>query len=348
MPTIITIGNTYLKKKGQVRPTDHYEILNINSANGKPVNYAVTFRITEACDLACSYCDWHGGKHYKFESIITSIDRLFEFFQKQKFKAVVFYYHGGEATRHPRVVEILKHIKDKSKETGIVAYNEMQTNLTIGENKLKDIVEHCDLLNITFHYLELKKREYKLRAFNRNFQELINMQQPIHNFDVMLEYVPEEFINEFRESVENYLNYDKIENSEMIYGFGYNQEDYNEKTYAQHLEFYNKYNKTDQQYKIDGKIYTTNQMFRVGLDCTGWWCGAGTESITINGDGNVYNCGIHMTNNVNGQYDTPFTNLVDDKMAINKMAVLYRTGTQCRWDYCGGDFYLEKAKVRPE
>jgi hypothetical protein len=22
--------------------------------------------------------------------------------------------------------------------------------------------------------------------------------------------------------------------------------------------------------------------------------------------------------------------------------VLYKTGTKCRWDYCGGDFYLSR------
>ena len=338
-------GNTYLKKAGKIRPTESYEILQVNNPGKATVNYSVTFRITEACDLACSYCHWNGGRHYDYNSIITSIDRLFDFFQKQKFQSVVFYYHGGEATRHSRVVDILKHIKDKSTETGVIAYNEMQTNLTIKPEKLKEILPYCDLFNTTFHYLELKKRGYKLDAFDTNFKMLMEMGVEIHNLDIMLENLPADCMEDFRTRIELYTSYEKILNSEMIYGFGYNNEDYNEKTLELHYDFYKKFNKTDQLYKIDGKVYTTNEMFKNGLDCTGWWCGAGTESITINGDGNVYNCGIHMTNFIKQHPETPFTNLVTDPLAVNKMSLLFKTGTRCRWDYCGGDFYLEKHKL---
>lgn len=345
--TLRVESNTYLGHVGNIRPKDSYEITQTNQAGGKDVDYSVTFRITEACDLHCSYCHWNGGKHYEYESIITSIDRLFEFFQKQKFRAVVFYYHGGEATRHKRIVDILKHIKARSAATGIIAYNEMQTNLTLKPERLKEILPLCDLLNITFHYLELKNRAHKLDAFMGNFKLLTDMGADIHNFDVMLEYVPEQHLHEFRHLVEHFLTYSKILNSEMIYGFGYNQEEYNKKTEEQHYEFYKRYNKTDQQYTIDGVVYTTNEMFKNGLDCTGWWCGAGLESVFVNGDGNVFNCGIHMTNNVNNvqaYHDPAYTNLVTDPLAVSKLSILQKMGTRCRWNYCGGDFYLEKHK----
>ena len=82
------------------------------------------------------------------------------------------------------------------------------------------------------------------------------------------------------------------------------------------------------------------------MDCRGWHCEAGTTSITVNGDGNVFNCGIHMTNFTNRCIsEKPFTNLVTDKNAVKKLSILHKTGTKCRWNYCGGDFYLERNKI---
>lgn len=339
---------------GQIVPKESYKILHINeNGNGirSTIDYQVTFRITEACDLKCNYCHWHSGAHYKFEDIIFSIDRLFEFFVKQKIKSVLFYYHGGEPTRHPQCLDILKYIHQKGSETGINAYNEMQTNLTLKESKLREILPHCDLFNVSFHYLELKIKN-KLKDFDQNWEILKELQIPIHNMDIMMESVekgdrfhqgkivqiiPEEFYNKIVE----YLKYEKIINSEMIYGFCHYV--YPDEVAEKHMAFYKKYNKTEQKYDIDGKIYTTNDLFKLGIDARGWKCAAGQESITINGDGNVFNCGIHMTNYIRqSTSDLPYTNLVHDKQSIIKMGILFKTGTICRWDYCGGDFYLSR------
>lgn len=127
----------------------------------------------------------------------------------------------------------------------------------------------------------------------------------------------------------------------MIYGFCHYV--YPEDVAEKHMEFYKKHNKTEQRYEIDDKIYTTNDLFKLGVDARGWKCAAGKESITINGDGNVFNCGIHMTNYIRESApEVPYTNLVHDKLAVTKMSILYKTGTICRWDYCGGDFYLSR------
>ena len=340
----VQTSTTYLGMPGKIKPTNSYEVLNINDNGGFDTDYSITFRITEACDLHCSYCHWREGAHYKFEDIIGTIDKLFEFFQKQKFRSVVFYYHGGEATRHPKVVEILKHIKTRSTETGINAYNEMQTNLTTKESVLRAILPYCDLFNITFHYLELKARPQKLEAFNRNYKILQEEGKPIHNLGVMLEYIDDVDKEEFYGLIEDYLTYDKIINSEMVYRFGYNF-NYNAETEKQHQEFYKKHNKTEQRYRIDDKEYSTNDLFQVGLDCTGWHCDAGKQSITINGDGNVFNCGIQMTSYIQNFSKDTYTNLLTDTLAVTKMVVLFNSGTICRWDYCGGDFYLHR-KVR--
>lgn len=339
---------------GQIVPKKSYKVLAQLDDDGIEYDYMVTFRITEACDLKCNYCHWHSGKHYEYDDIITSIDRLFEFFQKQNFKSVLFYYHGGEPTRHPRVIDILKYIHAKGEATGINAYNEMQTNLTLKEDKLREMLPHCDQFNVSFHYLELKVKN-KLKDFNRNWEVLKELNVPLHNLDIMMENVerghrfhqnkivdiiPEEFYH----SVVEYLKYDNILNSEMIYGFCHYV--YPEDVAAKHMEFYRQHNKTEQKYEIDDVVYTTNDLFKLGIDARGWLCAAGQESITINGDGNVFHCGIHMTNFIRQSTpDLPYTNLVTDKLALTKLGILFKTGTICKWDYCGGDFYLSRRKL---
>jgi MoaA/NifB/PqqE/SkfB family radical SAM enzyme len=338
---------------GQIKPQRSYNVVNKLEQGEISYDYMVTFRITEACDLKCNYCHWHSGKHYAYEDIIASIDKLFLFFQKQRFKSVLFYYHGGEPTRHPKCLDILQYIHQKGKEYGINAYNEMQTNLTIKEDKLRAMLPYCDQFNASFHYLELKRLN-KLKDFDHNWEVIKELGIPIHNMDIMMENVeggafrintrgdridiiPEEFYS----SVVKYLEYDKIQNCEMIYGFCHYV--YPEEVAEKHMAFYKQHNKTEQRYEIDDVIYTTNDLFKLGIDARGWKCAAGQESITINGDGNVFHCGIHMTNYIReSQPEMPYTNLVHDDLAITKMSILYKTGTICRWDYCGGDFYLSR------
>lgn len=329
---------------GQIRPKHYYKVLHTNDNAGIDADYSVTFRITEACDLKCNYCHWHSGSHYKHDAVLTTIDKLFEFFQKEKFKSVLFYYHGGEPTRYSKILEVLQYIKRKGEETGIAAYNEMQTNLTLPETRLRAILPFCDQFNVSYHYLELKTKN-KLRHFEWNWRILQDLNIELHNFDVMLENIPSEYLDEFYTSVEKYLKYPRIINSEMIYGFCHYK--YPVETSWKHIAFYKKHNKTEQLYEIDGERYNTNQLFMKGVDARGWRCGAGRESITINGDGNVFHCGIHMTNYLREmEPEKPYTNLVTDPMAVTKMSILYKTGTICRWDYCGGDFYLSREPVK--
>lgn len=330
---------------GKIIPLKSYKVLETNSeVNSINTNYCVTFRITEACDLKCSYCHWHSGKSYKLLDIFKTIDQIFKFCLKAEIKSILFYYHGGEPTRHKNIVEILKYIKERSNELNIEAYNEVQTNLTLKQDLLKDILKYSDSFNISFHYLELYNRGKKLETFDNNFNYLVENNVNIHNFDIMLENVPEEQLTTFYEYNKKYLAYSNIQNSEMIYGFCHYK--YNKETAKQHIEFYTKYNKTEQKYLIDNIKYNTNDLFKEGINCKGWKCAAGIESITINGDGNVFNCGIHMTNYLRECIpETPYTNLLTDDQALSKLYILYKTGTVCRWDYCGGDFYLGKDKL---
>ena len=138
-----------------IKPNISYEIIQSNKPD-LDYDYYVTFRTTNACDLKCNYCHWHSGKHYEFDSIIKCVDSLLTFFVKQKFKKVLFYYHGGEPTRHNKIVDILKYVKTKGDELGIEIYNELQTNLTIKKDKLLQILEYVDLLDISFHFKDNK------------------------------------------------------------------------------------------------------------------------------------------------------------------------------------------------
>lgn len=331
-------------KIGEIKPKKSYRIVEVNKGIADlKYNYTVTFRITEVCDLKCSYCHWHSGKSYKLKDIKNTLDKLFMFFITKGFKGVLFYYHGGEPTRHRDIIEILKYIKQKGKDTRINIYNEMQTNLTLKPTLLQEILPYCDLFNISFHYLELSKVGKKLEVFDNNFDWLVANNITIHNFDIMLENVPSDSLQDFYMYIKKYLSYKHLINSEMIYGFCHYK--YNKETAEQHLAFYNEYNKTEQKYLIDNIEYNTNELFIKGLNCVGWYCTAGTDSLTVNGDGNVFSCGIHMTNYSRDCItETPYTNLITDNIALTKLKILYKIGTICRWNYCGGDFYLKRTK----
>lgn len=320
-------------------PLYQYEILNIRD-NTFNIDYHVQLRITEACDLQCEYCHWHSGKHYNYDDIIETVKALFDFFKSQKYTSIIFYYHGGEATRHPKILDILKYIKDKAKEYNIQARNELQTNLTLPNAKFKELVKYCDKIDISLHYKELIRRSYKKKEFDNNFNWLVDNNIIINSFDIMLENVDSINLQTFYNEINAYLNYKNIIHSEMIYGFY----EYSS-AHKMHEDYYKKYNKTEQSYLIDGITYNTNELFQRTLDCRGWKCNTGKKHIYVNGDGNVFVCAAPMSNYVkNNDSETPFTNLLSDKLAINKLSILTKSGTICKWASCAGDFYVNRKK----
>lgn len=330
----------------KLKPKKSYQIIEeTKRTDDFASDYHVQIRITEACDLKCEYCYWHSGKHYSYDDIIKCIDILFVFFNKVKFKRVVFFCHGGEATRHNRVYEILSYIKHKAAETNIEAYIEMQTNLSLPPEKFKKLLPLFDRIGISYHFMELKTRggDYKLKAFESNMDLIRSEGKPIYNLDVMLENVPESLLPEFYERVERYLSYENILNSEMIYDYyAYN---YSDETRESHLAFYKKHNKTSRTYMIDGEYYTTNELFKRGVDFTGWSCDAGKRTMYLNGDGNVFTCSRPMTKYLQEQNKSDvFTNLITDPLAITKLTILHSSGSICKWDICSGDYYVNKTK----
>ena len=100
------------------------EFIDINSADSKMATMEITFQITDACNLCCSYCyQGNKGTHVMpFEVAKTFIDNLFE----DKYKGYVSYeekpfivldFIGGEPFLQPKLIEqICDYFYDKATE----------------------------------------------------------------------------------------------------------------------------------------------------------------------------------------------------------------------------------------
>lgn len=313
-----------------------YEIISTGKSIN-PVDYHVTFRLNDKCNLSCEYCRWYDGENY--DKPIETINAIFNFFEKMKYKAVLFYFHGGEASIHPQVIETLEYLRLKEKETGIRTIIEFQTNMSYSLNKFKKIVGIIDELSISYHFVDLWKTNTHYQ-FVRNFCWLKLNNKSIERFDIMLENVPDDQLEDFYKNILWFLSYDGIVDSEMIHGFCHYSK--NPIVKQKHIDFYNKYNKTEQLYKVDGVIYNTNDLFTEGLDCQGCKCDAGTNDIMLNADGNVFTCGIEMTYYRMGCQEAirPITNILTDNNYSTILKIKTKIKTTCKFDYCGGDFYF--------
>lgn len=320
-----------------VRPKKSYNIIQSKVFKEKgfleDIDYSITLRVTDICNLHCHYCHWNEGEKYKTTDIKLLMDNMVTFCKGEGFKNVIIYFHGGEPSSHRDIIEILQYIRKKFNDSGITPWLEFQTNLTMKVDLLDEIYDNVDLLNMTYHYAELKRR-HKLEIFKRNFQWLVDNEKNISNFDVMLEDLELNELIKFHNNIEWYLGYNNIKNSEMIYGY-YNYD--STSTSNKNVEFYRKHNKTEQLYEIDGTEYTTNELFARGLDCEGLRCDTGKVGVMINGNGDTYLCGAHLT-----VADSIYTNVIKDKVALKKLSLLCKTGTTCKWDRCAGDFYWKK------
>lgn len=315
-----------------------YEIINLGDTQ-QEYDYHVTFRLGDKCNLACEYCRWYDGDNYKLA--LESIDKIFEFFVFEKFKRVSFYYHGGEGGIHPHVIKSLEKLREKEKSTGIKVDIEFQTNLSYKKSRLQGIINLINKISISYHFNELFNKNLH-DQFVSNLEWLMSINYKIDRFDVMLDDVPEQELNGFYERIKKWLQYENIIDSEMIHSFCHY--DKNPVTKQQHLDFYNKYNKTEQLYKVDGKQYNSNELFGEGLNCKGKLCEAGSKYIVLNADGNVFTCGIEMTFYRMGCMEgvKPTTNVVTDPNFLKILSIRRKTMIRCKYDYCGGDFYIQK------
>jgi len=334
----------YIDEDGKIIPKISSKIIKTNNP-GFEEEIDITLRITESCNLNCSYCMyWHEGGHYKTSDILTTMINLYKYLLEIKVKKVLIYFHGGEATTHPDIILILKKIRSLFNNSYMELYIEFNTNLILKEDLLKEILLYIDGLNVSFHYNEIIKHK-KNEIFYKNIEYLNKNNIILHNLDIMLDYVKLNHLSDFYNKIEELMNSLQYRHSEMIYGFWHYGEENNTKSLNQHINFHNTHNSNDQVLEIDNISYTTNQMFKEGIDFSGWRCSSGSAFLYINGDGNVFSCGAHMTNFIRKEKEEiSYTNLVTDKFAIQKLKHLRRYGTVCRWKYCGGD-YIRNRKL---
>jgi MoaA/NifB/PqqE/SkfB family radical SAM enzyme len=331
-----------------IKPKYQYEIIESIEQIEREYEMQVSLRITEKCNIACEYCLWRNGTVYEDNDLHTIIDKLYEFFVINEKSSVLIYFHGGEPTTHSELINVLDHIREKEKETGIDTYIEFQTNLVVGKKRFLDILDRIDGLNISLHLKELMKSK-TLYSFERNWQYLVDTNYRILNLDIMLEYGIDNMYRYLRK-VLKFLKYENIQISEMVYAyidFEENDDRYNTRIRKQEYELYEKlyakYNRNVQLYKIDGKIYETNDLFLEKLGCEGMACQAGYTHLVVNGDGNVFVCNTNMTNYLNDRNGEVYTNLIHDDKALMKLKLLQMIGyTKCRWEECSSDFYFGK------
>ena len=305
--------------------------------------------------MNCEYCHWKRYKHYDINDIKKSISRFLTFLKyKKNNEKHTIYIHGGEPSFHPDIIEIMKFLYDKKIKSNLKINIEFQTNLTMDLNLYQELSKYIDYFSITLHYNELRNHNF-LEKFKNNCYWIFKKAN-INNFDIMLEY--------FKNEKEKYLFYDyflnnfyhKIKklkiNNEMIYSFCHY--DKSIKTIKMHKEFYQKYNITEQRYGIYlnnnlKHIYNTNDFFYKGLNCKNWMCEAGKNYIVLNGNGDVFLCGIHMTQylkKLQGLINTnikPLFNILNNDWR-NKIKIYLNKLHKCKWTYCGGDFYIPKYK----
>ena len=329
-------------------PIYEYKVLQSIEQVERDYDIQFSLRITERCNISCEYCLWNHDIKYEHKSIDIIVDRLYELLAVLNKKSVLIYFHGGEPTTHPNLIQILKYIREKEQITGIKTYIEFQTNLVVKLEKLKDIIEIIDGLNISLHLKELIKTN-SLKVFEKNYDYLVEINYPILNLDVMLEYNIYNMFSYLRK-VLKFLKYENIKISEMVYAyidFDEKKDRYNnsirKQEYQLYEKLYKKYNKNEQQYQIDGVIYSTNDLFLQKLNCYGLKCIAGINHLIINGDGNVFICNTHMTNYINDRGGEVFTNLLNDANAVNKLRILNKLKcVTCKVDECSSDFYFSK------
>lgn len=324
-----------------LKPQFTYNVLKVNIPNYQNFDYEVTFRMNQCCNLDCEYCEWKNGDNYEYT--IESIDKIYAYFKKYNIKRVHFYFHGGEPTVHPLIIQTLERIRYHELENDIYTEIEYQTNFAYNKKILKKILPLINHLSISYHYKELKRSKMH-RQFIKNYSYLKLINYPISRFDIMMEDITDTDI--FYKNIEWFRKYKNIRFSEMIYGFMYT--DKNSSTIQKHLEYY-KNNKVDEQlYEIDGIVYNTNDLFAQGLDCSGWHCEAGMMHIYLDGDGSIFNCATESTyynmKDSNHPKVKPLTNIITDPNYMSKIAIKRKVGTLCKYNYCSGDFYIERTK----
>jgi len=310
----------------------------------------ITFRITNTCNIECKYCHWNKLFHYKVDEILLSIDKIFELAKLKEIDNLKIYFHGGEPSFHPNIIDILKYINRKKMEYDFNTITNLQTNLSLNSTIYKRIVNEVNFLSISLHYKYLKQKNL-LSQFTKNIYMINKLIPKIKFFDIMLEELNITEIKDFQKYVKILLKSCNFEDSEMIYSFCHYT--YNPEILNIHKVFYNKYSVTKHKYfwknTVMKKEMDTNEMF-LGVDFTNSMCKAGNNYMVIEGNGLVFRCGSHMTNYIKSLSNDCPKNIGPSKplgnIIIDDIYNFINKDKQCEWSFCGGDFYVPKyAKI---
>ena len=102
-------------------------------------------------------------------------------------------------------------------------------------------------------------------------------------------------------------------------------------------EYVNTGSKFSARYKVTDsagtRICDTNDLYKEGINFTGWKCQVGKQYIILNGNGDYYMCCSNMLDNV------PAGNLIKNPGLFK---IRTKAPTICKWKSCHGEFYIEK------
>ena len=236
--------------------------------------YDLTYRITEHCSHGCRYCDFYNNKRPTHTKCWKEVGNFIK--TELKDQKIRLYIYGGEPTTHPYLIQILEELSPIVDTIGI------QTNLFGSLEFFKNILEFDNVFILpTFHVEREKKHKdflekvlfikMKKRLWELNF--LLPLKNFKYNYQIFLDFekilkqdvVPQPLIGEEKEWLEKKILERYLDSKEY--------------------EMYRHYS--------DGTVegLSMSEWRNQKEDyVTGWHCSAGTDTLYIEWNGDIFQC----------------------------------------------------------
>jgi len=153
--------------------------------------FHVEWETTLKCNLDCSYCgDGHDNKlpHPSLTESLDTVDFIFEYVnyymerKPQEHRHVNINVFGGESLFHPKIIEILKYLRNKRQEYDFSCNVSTITNAIVGPKLWSNLAQYLDYYTISYHAESTTKQQQMLKnnvlylkSKNKNFQVNIMM-----------------------------------------------------------------------------------------------------------------------------------------------------------------------------
>ena len=296
-------------------------------------SYEIIFRITEQCNLDCNYCFYKDDDipHYDLNDIKRVID-TFPLIEKNLY----IYFHGGEATYHPDVKEILLYIQKVLTENDVTYFLELQTNMLQTTNWYKELATGID----NFAYSASFHPMYNTTKFDSYYKKVLELHESelICRVDFMLEKV--DYIDDVIECGNVMLNGPLNDKIDIITKFHSIDEAYTTTSLFKDAlpNFYNKYNsffklvEDGKTRLVDFHYLSNNEMKFTGMNCA-----VGRDQMFINGDGEILFCYTHLREWKGKRVS--LINLLDD---IDGFIEMTKQPIICPFEKCDIDFWIPK------